>query len=737
MVELAMSIEEVVKKYDLDVSVLKDEYAIDSVKKLQENIDRLDSERELAVGIIGRVKAGKSSILNAIFFDGEDVLPKAATPMTAALTILKYGENLKAEIEFFTENDISVIKQLHDKVEVNEEFQKIIDKASSETNDKNEFLSKVVKKAIQRQFVSDAEVSSWEQYERIKSVGIEEFENKEIKGDSISQIQEKLQDYVGSSGKYMPFTKSVSLTLPIENLKGVEIVDTPGVNDPVVSREERTKEFLKKCDAVLVLSNAGQFMNSEDLSLLDRVSSKEGIKEILIIPSQVDSSVRYEDVKEEAHGDLFQALELVKSKLSNQLQTIISDIKKRNPLAGAGFERILKNNKFFLTSAICYNIKKRFNQKEQDSGMNKVWNDLTKYYPDYFSPDAIALENLDKLANIENVKHYINGLKIKKEDILNKRKEEFIQAKQKALQDYRHAIESKINQEIQKIKSSDIGELREKLSEIEEKKSKIPEINYAFKDLVEEFIMDLSTQLTDEINQIFGISQKELNSAQKTESEIKSETYQAEQNGMIGGAKRFFGEILGQDDWGYETKTRTYEVTYDVVYAGQIRDVLEEVKDNMEDFLSATISKYILNWRKKVNKELVKTLRSNLGDDFIDIDILNTTLRKVVHSIELPDISYHNDLPDNLKKSGKLRNTDAEVFMDSAKDYLRNLKSNIKVDIKKHLSGIKEGLLSRDIAKDFFMKYEKELNVLHENIENQEMALDRRNKILQELKKIK
>ena len=48
--------------------------------------DLSDTERLMKIGIVGRVKAGKSSLLNAIAFNGKNVLPKAATPMTAALT---------------------------------------------------------------------------------------------------------------------------------------------------------------------------------------------------------------------------------------------------------------------------------------------------------------------------------------------------------------------------------------------------------------------------------------------------------------------------------------------------------------------------------------------------------------------------------------------------------------------------------------------------------------------------
>lgn len=65
----------------------------------------------LRVGIIGRVKAGKSSLLNALLFDGKDILPKAATPMTASLTVLGYAETPHAEVEFFEQKDIENMRQ--------------------------------------------------------------------------------------------------------------------------------------------------------------------------------------------------------------------------------------------------------------------------------------------------------------------------------------------------------------------------------------------------------------------------------------------------------------------------------------------------------------------------------------------------------------------------------------------------------------------------------------------------
>ncbi len=83
------------------------ENAVIKTEELEKTLKGMQAEnRGLKVGIIGRVKAGKSSLLNALIFEGKDVLPKAATPMTASLTILKYAQNLSAKAQFYDEQDM-------------------------------------------------------------------------------------------------------------------------------------------------------------------------------------------------------------------------------------------------------------------------------------------------------------------------------------------------------------------------------------------------------------------------------------------------------------------------------------------------------------------------------------------------------------------------------------------------------------------------------------------------------
>lgn len=99
----------------------------DSVKSAVDYINtEKDKNRVLRIGIIGTVKAGKSSFLNSLVFEGKDILPKAATPMTASLTKISYSEIPEAKIVFYEDYDWKRIEDRANEYNlcVNKEFEK-------------------------------------------------------------------------------------------------------------------------------------------------------------------------------------------------------------------------------------------------------------------------------------------------------------------------------------------------------------------------------------------------------------------------------------------------------------------------------------------------------------------------------------------------------------------------------------------------------------------------------------
>ena len=78
----------------------------DKILEVRQGADLVKSENGiLKIGVVGQVKAGKSSFLNSLFFDGENVLPRASTPMTAGLTVLQYGDENQFEVEYYNSSE--------------------------------------------------------------------------------------------------------------------------------------------------------------------------------------------------------------------------------------------------------------------------------------------------------------------------------------------------------------------------------------------------------------------------------------------------------------------------------------------------------------------------------------------------------------------------------------------------------------------------------------------------------
>ncbi len=216
----------------------------------QEIIAKIERD-VLTIGVIGQMKCGKSTFLNSFVF-GNDVLPAATTPMTAALSVITYGQQEKVEAEFYTKDEWEEQKS-----------QARRDLAELEGNEVEKSKVQAAQELVSKAGKLGASLESY-------------------LGKTQEDTLENLVEYVGAEGKYVSITKAVRIYYPKEYLKGVEIVDTPGMNDPIVSREERTKEFLKKADVVLMMLYAGRPFDGKDRTILFEDVKKCGPGKVII-----------------------------------------------------------------------------------------------------------------------------------------------------------------------------------------------------------------------------------------------------------------------------------------------------------------------------------------------------------------------------------------------------------------------------------------------------------------------
>ncbi|WP_127165891.1 dynamin family protein [Veillonella sp. CHU732] len=296
------------KYEDISVSIVEglgqfqDCYSTDLYLEFKERLEGLKGKveqslqegRALKIGIVGEVKAGKSSFLNALLFRGHSVLPQASTPMTAALTKISYGETPSAKIEFYNEKDWENIEALageYDKL-VDEQYNNYLQKQEKNRNSLKPPVIKTKEELLSTFQVPD-NLKGCKELVTMFHTSQENLHNylgtqKEV---SIDDVKMGLDNYIGANGSFTPIVKHVELKINEEILQDFEIVDTPGLNDPIVSRCMVTKKFLSECDVVFLLSYTGQFLTQEDIGFMCKTLPSEGVKEIIIVGSKFDSGL--------------------------------------------------------------------------------------------------------------------------------------------------------------------------------------------------------------------------------------------------------------------------------------------------------------------------------------------------------------------------------------------------------------------------------------------------------------
>lgn len=221
--------------------------------------------QNLVIGVVGKMKAGKSSLVNAAIF-ADNILPSGAQPITVTLTEISYAENDEVEITLLTSDDIA---ELNETAAYTGDDPLLVDRAQNAKYTLEHFP---------------------ENYKKI------------ITGNSKLNVQlSELENYVSEGGKYSGLAKLVSIKIKNENLKGITIIDTPGFNDPISSRGETTYKCLSRCNVILFVHNEDGY-DQTDEELLRNQIEYAGISDMVDVFNKVDllhmSFSEWEDQKD-------------------------------------------------------------------------------------------------------------------------------------------------------------------------------------------------------------------------------------------------------------------------------------------------------------------------------------------------------------------------------------------------------------------------------------------------------
>jgi predicted GTPase len=264
LVEVETNISDESKDEDINKSSFKElkattEQLIAELKKdlhNQEILDELNTtsaylnNQKFSIGITGVMNAGKSTMLNALM--GREILGSAVVPETANLTIVKHNPTDNAKVYYWNQQEWDRILKSAEQLESMKDF----------VNETNRIFGDELKNYIKP---------------------VSRFDEVDIND---------LSSYTSAaaSGKKCNLVKYVELGSKLDFLSdGIEIVDTPGLDDPVIQREEITKEYISACDMMLHLMNVSQSATLKDVEFIIDALLYQNISKLLIVITRADT----------------------------------------------------------------------------------------------------------------------------------------------------------------------------------------------------------------------------------------------------------------------------------------------------------------------------------------------------------------------------------------------------------------------------------------------------------------
>lgn len=673
---------------------------LDILNELKNSTEKLISDNKvLRIGIVGQVKAGKSSFLNALFFDGEDILPKAATPMTAGLTILRYGEENGIEIEYFNREEWDSFKKR------DEYFKSEYRKAAEGTQPR---LTEA--EFIQESMISDDIVAAHELVNSLTPEAARKIKN-ESEVDSVpfsthENMHQQLAAYVGASGVYTPVVKSLILTLNDERLKDLEIVDTPGVNDPVVSREQRTHEFLSQCHGVFFLSFTGSFFGETDVTFLENRIGQQGISKVVVIGSKFDSALL--DASMKYPDDLGGAINYVIDGNRNQMMQNLQN----TPFADQDIP--LESS-----SAISFEIAKKY--PNLNAEQKNIYDLMRRSYPSVFSDPKEATGYFMELSQVEEIwNNYVeNDFKKSKDAIITAKIADFVSKNENVLTERINAEIDKLSTRIEALEKGGLGDLRSQKQGIENATK-----------VIESEIRSLVTQMEA-----------------KSKAECRS----------IKNQYQFFLSSLPRERRTYSAtrlstvlgRRKTFEVSCDSINSNALSRAVDELVEKNKKQIISNWSTHIDKQYKEIDKALRGILDSSVAEiGGLELRLILNVVKETISTyseagmIDLQNLGiYQSELRDIIQRNEfnppSLGSMDEDDAIEKVEDHARKCMDRIKSELDEKLREMQDyvfraldkaaqnstDVLStrrRDFINSIMTKVQKDLNEINEELKNGE-----------------
>ncbi|MCB1509850.1 MAG: dynamin family protein [Hyphomicrobiaceae bacterium] len=296
-----------------DLTVVLEEQGSAFVDETAHYLSRMSCK----IAIIGQVKAGKSTFINALI-RRPGLLPAHVNPWTSAVTRLHFGtsetkSDVAARFAFFS----------------NDEWRQLIHGGGHIRELTKRLVPDFEVELLQHYVDAMRERSERRLGDRLSFVLGTEHEFQELTPDILERyVCTGLEDLAAPTNDqsviYSDVVKQADLFFPAQEFDfPTVLIDTPGTNDPFLVRDEITRRALELADVYVVMLTARQTLSVSDLALL-RMLRGLNQQRIAIFINRIDEL-------DDPANELPEIIEFVKSRLAREIPSIDFPI-----IAGSG-----------------------------------------------------------------------------------------------------------------------------------------------------------------------------------------------------------------------------------------------------------------------------------------------------------------------------------------------------------------------------------------------------------------
>ena len=532
--------------------------------------------------------------------------------------------------------------------------------------------------------------------------------------DSTDDIMKILNDYAGNDGKYTGLVKMIRLYLPMPELKGYNVIDTPGMNDPVVSRTQRTKEEMANSDVVFFLSRASNFLDASDIDLLAQQLPEAGIKRLVLVAGQYDSAIEQDGYNRVNLAVTEQNItKRINERANNDLGKL-ADTKEK-----AGQEQVAKLLRSItqpvLSSTYAYGFA-NWDKVKWNAGMRHLHQQLTEMAEDEWDGYEFTQQDWQRIAGFEPLIKAYQQAKTDKATIIEEQKQGLLPEAQSNLKNWLDGFKQQVHERILTLETGDMAQLEKRQKQYQ---ARITNVANQLEDVMEQAIHNANQrqqEITRELKK--GIQQ---NSQLKTRT--GTETH--EESYTVSTSTWYKPWTWGDTETRYRTRSVNYEYLSPTDAIEQATNFAHHCVSDIEYHFSQLVNPNDI--KNKLRKALLDVLDTQSSD--FDPAHFRTLLNQSISYMQIPELRLEiGDVGRDISRnfSGEVRGeSDKARLQSQLRDALHQVFNKLSIEFNQAVSAITQELKATkdNLEATLTENINVELQQLKNDLNNQQQAV--------------